>query len=149
MTGRWFVVGRVTVGRQTTMTNRGQRPVGDAHAVPAGGGSVAVCGTRVDQVESDRPFPPTRGPGSPDPCPLCVEGIKPSAPGQHRAPPSWTVPTHWSQATEGGGAAFDAADLPVPPEVIHALAEVVLHQPGSKVGGPFDPNTVEVRWRTA
>ena len=51
--------------------------------VVAGGASVAVCGTRVDQVEPDRPFPPTRGPGSPDPCPLCEEGIERSAPRQH------------------------------------------------------------------
>ena len=75
MTSRQYVVGRLTVGRQTTLTNRGQRPTGDAHAVPPGGGTVAVCGARVDQVEPDHPFPPEPGPDSPDPCQLCQEGI--------------------------------------------------------------------------
>jgi len=45
-------------------------------------------------------------------------------------------------------AAFDAAELAVQREVIDALAVVTLHPTTAKVGGPFDPSTVEIAWRS-
>jgi hypothetical protein len=69
------VLGWASVPKQVRLGTVGLLRVGDAHAVPAdaAGGGQALCGTHVDEVDSERPFPPHGDPEAAEPCQICLQ----------------------------------------------------------------------------